>query len=516
MTPITGGVVSRDFRARGMTCVVLMVLLLISASSISTAASASPGTNHDRSNSSLARSEQIDSCTDVISPGRYVLTDNLTAVNRSDPNGTVACIEIKSDDVILDGKGHTIDGKALQRFDDIKSNTSEDHLFNSYGIKIADSRNVTVRNVTTTHFVQGVGVFNSVHVLIEHLHDTRSIEYGIYLGYHAHNNTLRYNTLENAEDKGIAIYEYSDNVDVYGNSILNNSHKGIALDEVRGTRIYNNTIKGNGGGITIDYGNYTRIVNNTISYSDRGWPGGINARNSHDIAIVRNQVRGPSTGIWLRNVTSSHVKTNTLDNRKQFRFVRFTNDLRFNANRIAKRSENVLLIARNDQTQQLSEITAGNISMSTNVRDVKVEFSDQNLDPPRNTKILMAVRIFPESSNAQFNISLHSRGELYGYDGDWNGFQNERRINLSNGELPLTIAVLTQTRTPTATSTPFTSPARTSATTPSKTANSPVEGGTATETTLTAPTPGFTWIVGLIGFITGMAALWLNRFGEER
>lgn len=84
------------------------------------------------------KSNQIESQTTITQPGTYTLA-------RDIPSGggtrlSEACIRIEADDVVLDGKGHTVSGNGV-------SDTT--------GIVVSNVQNVTVKNVTLSEWDYG-------------------------------------------------------------------------------------------------------------------------------------------------------------------------------------------------------------------------------------------------------------------------------------------------------------------------------------------------------------------------
>jgi parallel beta-helix repeat protein len=84
----------------------------------------------------------------ISSPGEYVISQNLIG------NGGYHCINIKSDDVILDGKGHWILG---DRHSLINPNNGHDYY---YGIWVSGAKNVTIKNVSVRDWKYGIAYDN--------------------------------------------------------------------------------------------------------------------------------------------------------------------------------------------------------------------------------------------------------------------------------------------------------------------------------------------------------------------
>lgn len=90
---------------------------------------------------------QVDDCTTITEPGRYVLgsdilgggKDNFTFISQS-------CLVVESDDVVLEGRGHQVDGTGVTDTTGIAVvGTSNDTV-----------ENVTIKNVTLTDWNQGI------------------------------------------------------------------------------------------------------------------------------------------------------------------------------------------------------------------------------------------------------------------------------------------------------------------------------------------------------------------------
>jgi PGF-pre-PGF domain-containing protein len=86
-------------------------------------------------------SELIDSCTIINSSGEYKLTTDLNSYDST-------CIIISSDDVIVDGAGHTIKGNPDYYYLDLT------------GVKVNDRYNVTVKNLKLTDMDFGIHYYN--------------------------------------------------------------------------------------------------------------------------------------------------------------------------------------------------------------------------------------------------------------------------------------------------------------------------------------------------------------------
>ncbi|GKZ13973.1 NosD domain-containing protein [Haladaptatus sp. T7] len=90
----------------------------------------------------------VDSCTAITKSGRYVLARD---VHNGKTAISTGCIKIRADDVVLDGRGHMLDGFGV-------SDTS--------GVHVAGASNVTVRNLQTKDWNRGVYVQNAAAVTV--------------------------------------------------------------------------------------------------------------------------------------------------------------------------------------------------------------------------------------------------------------------------------------------------------------------------------------------------------------
>lgn len=139
----------------------------------------------------------IDGRTKITEPGYYRLTEDI--VNSSQKR----CVWIRSNDVIFDGDGHTVDGEGP---------TVGDHRI---PIRIGYSnqvhvQNVTVKDVVVTEWHQGVGVSRASNSVVRNITASFNYKYGIYLGDNATNNTVLNNVVTDTLVNGILLAELSD------------------------------------------------------------------------------------------------------------------------------------------------------------------------------------------------------------------------------------------------------------------------------------------------------------------
>ena len=186
--------------------------------------------------------EPIDACTEIATPGRYALTGDLS--------GSETCIDVTTDDVVVDGRGHVIEGSG------------------SAGVGIRAGHELGVRNVTITDLtvrdwgtgVQLRGVVagrvsevrtndtgTGIDVAAAEVPDGR-LRYWIEPSAHV---AVRENTIVGANGSGIVV-DRSRNLTIGGNTVRDANGSGIALVASEANTLVDNTVTGNAGtGITV-------------------------------------------------------------------------------------------------------------------------------------------------------------------------------------------------------------------------------------------------------------------------
>lgn len=145
----------------------------------------------------LMKEEWITTCTTITDPGRYMLVADIR--NDRQTHLSESCIRIASDDVILDGAGHTVDGRGISGTIGVAV-TSEQELTNvtvsrltvsdwDWGIYYAGVSGGAVRNVTARHNGAGVSMEETQRVTIR---DSEISENGLgVFVYNGSENTIR-------------------------------------------------------------------------------------------------------------------------------------------------------------------------------------------------------------------------------------------------------------------------------------------------------------------------------------
>jgi len=276
----------QTFRRTLGTTVVLFVVVLVAAAPASAGFHAG-GVNGDATASSVgAQVTTIDECTEIAAPGTYTLTSDI------DNSTADTCFEITSDNVVLDGNGHTISG-------------GEEFTTGVYAHGInasARTNDVTVRDLTVSDWGTGIkfkyfegGTISNVKVVSNSL-----------LGVNLDDYTTEV-TVRNARISDNDQNERGDPIDA-----------GIDTSGVseRITVTDSNVSDNNGVGITIR-GNFSTVNDTTVSRND-GIP--IRLQNSHNGTVrnitVRNNglddTRGLNeNGIYVQGATNNVVADST-------------------------------------------------------------------------------------------------------------------------------------------------------------------------------------------------------------
>jgi parallel beta-helix repeat protein len=210
------------------------------------------------------RSNTIDECTTINESGRYTLTTDI------DDSEAQKCIQITASDVVLDGSGHTVDGR---------DGTGSFGIEAGYRVD-----NVSVRNVVLRDWETGV-----VYRDVDGGEIRQTLAYsnvvGLALTFETEDVTVRRNTATN-NVVGIDLYKSDDNV-VRQNTANSNHRDGIQVGEGEDNVVRRNTA------------NYNRINGILLRYSD-------------DNRIVRNVANGNTDyGIQLFESDDNKLRRNT-------------------------------------------------------------------------------------------------------------------------------------------------------------------------------------------------------------
>ncbi|WP_101294562.1 NosD domain-containing protein [Halegenticoccus soli] len=125
--------------------------------------------------------KRIDGPTTIEKPGEYVLVTDLR--NSRGTRLSESCITIEASDVVLDGRGHVVDGNGIS---------------GTKGVTVGSAssvENVTIRNLTVTDWNCGIHLKNLSNGKVRNV-TARKNAHGIYLE-EAISNTIAGNTIVN-------------------------------------------------------------------------------------------------------------------------------------------------------------------------------------------------------------------------------------------------------------------------------------------------------------------------------
>ena len=235
----------------------------------------------------------IDSCTEIAAPGRYVLARNLT------DSGADTCIRIRSDDVVLEGGGHAVDGRGT---------------FGTAGVVVrsggeAPLANVTVRNLTVTDWDDGIryiGVTGGAVVGTTAARNRVGLSLLNAREVRVADNVARGNRL-----RGISLLESSANNTLANNTATGNALFGIHLVEggVRNNTLVNNTASNNEFGVVL-VGVHDNVVTRTTATGNRIAGVWLSAASGNRLA--ENRVSNRFYGIFLADGSTGNVVSNTV------------------------------------------------------------------------------------------------------------------------------------------------------------------------------------------------------------
>jgi parallel beta-helix repeat protein len=261
--------------------------------------------------------------------------DNITYTFTDNINNTK--IDVKRSNIIVDGKGHTLDGTGyswvgielctvdnvtikninLKNFDyGVYCGSGSENVIagntiinNTYGVSILSSRNTLLENNITDNSV-GIMLYSSNNTLSSDI--IKNNYYGIYL-YHASNNTLFDNSITNNSNSGIHL-SYSSNNAISNNTVTNN-YNGIHLGNASCNTLFGNIVADNGkNGILLEAGsNYNTLSINNITNS---YWGCIWLEESSNNGIIGNNITNNDCGIGLyggssnNNVSGNNITAN--------------------------------------------------------------------------------------------------------------------------------------------------------------------------------------------------------------
>ena len=194
----------------------------------------------------------------IDAPGYYELTADIIDCTKE------CGIYINSSNVVLDGRGHILDG--------VNNNSSK------YGIYVENAENVTIRNIIIQEwYLRGICLRSSSNNSI-HNNTIQNNDYGIFLDDLSNSNTIYNNTIQNNDYCGIFLDIGSNNNNIYDSTIRSNSGYGIFLNSASNNSIYSNTIQNNDYGIFLESSSNNNIIilnsfvgNSINTFEDNTW-----------------------------------------------------------------------------------------------------------------------------------------------------------------------------------------------------------------------------------------------------
>jgi len=214
----------------------------------------------------------VTDCTTITQSGRYVLdadVRNATVAGR-------ACIEIRADDVTLDGGGHALVG---------------DGRGTAVAV-VGPASNVTVANVTATGWNLGVTVENASNVTVRDVAVSNTVG-GVRLT-HSPNGSVTGTTVSNSY-LGLLLEE-SDGATLANDTATNDTVAGVALQGTNGSTLVGNTVsESEGHGIGLVDASHNTLRGNTVVDT-----------TGNDSAL------GASAGLFLANASGNRVEDTTV------------------------------------------------------------------------------------------------------------------------------------------------------------------------------------------------------------
>ncbi|MBX0293392.1 right-handed parallel beta-helix repeat-containing protein [Haloarcula nitratireducens] len=267
--------------------------------------------------------EPIDACTTITEPGRYELTTDLQ------DSGVETCIHVRSDDVVIDGDGHVVDGVG-------RNGTVGVRVFNGTdGERVGpELANVTVTDVRVRDWERGVvagEIFRGGPTLRVSDLDARDNAGGLLL-YDVEDSTVENVTLaENGDglrtwettnltvrslnasanaDVGVRVGQASSNVTLSDLRAASNGGRGVVVGTTGVSRvtIRDADVRNNGGvGLDFRFDVFDHTVSETVVAGNGG--DGVRLVDASDVRIQDTVVRD-NAGDGIRTTRS----TGTLGN----------------------------------------------------------------------------------------------------------------------------------------------------------------------------------------------------------
>jgi hypothetical protein len=259
---------------------------------------------------------------EISKPGYYQLTQDIVPMGEGSlVYADEDCIHIYSSGVVLDGMGHTLDGKNIQEFR--RGSDSYSPAYVTTGIDIHVNKedwvsDVIIRNITLRNWYWGIAISHGENIEIQDINATDNDE-GIRL-YRTSGAVIQNSNINNNVDYGIEGLG-TENITIINNTIRNDRFAGITVDgnfqefyvwNIFGKFIPVFFLPGDHDQLEIS-GNGLVIAQNTIS--DCG--NGIVLSEAKSIEVISNTIANTSGGIISSNCNSENVFNNTYFNVEQ-------------------------------------------------------------------------------------------------------------------------------------------------------------------------------------------------------
>lgn len=237
------------------------------------------------------RAGTVEGCTTIDRPGEYVLADDVVDSEAD------TCIRVRASDVVIEGRGHAIDGTGG---------------FGTAGVVVrpaGDSplANVTVRNVTVTDWDDGIRYVDVAGGTVVGTETARN-RVGLSL-LNARDVRLAGNVATDNRLRGIALAEASANNTLVDNAARGNDLFGISLLEagVRNNTLVDNRAVDNEFGVVLIGARDNDLVG---TETDGNRIAGIWLAAAHDNRIRNSSVSDRFYGIFLADLASGNEVRN--------------------------------------------------------------------------------------------------------------------------------------------------------------------------------------------------------------
>ncbi|WP_137286517.1 Hvo_1808 family surface protein [Halorussus salinisoli] len=298
------------------------------------------GTGGQAANAPQAQFTVLTSCTTITESGTYVLGSDV------ENSSADTCIEIRANDVVLDGDGNVVDGaisvdseQAAERFfqtDALRPQTG-------IGVSIAGVSNVTVRNLTLTDWRWGAvadslrqGRFTGVRVAdtafgvtalrspgIE-VADGESVRNAVFGVGVFGGSRSRVTNVTASENGVVGVYQGGSRAPTLSNvTARDNDVAGVLLDGTRGATVSAASVAGNRFGVYLFETTDSEVTGATATESDTAGIYAVNATGTRvaDSEATNNRL----AGVLLQGTVGGEVTT-TNASRSRYGVYLFSTD----------------------------------------------------------------------------------------------------------------------------------------------------------------------------------------------